>query len=206
MAEGVGAALGLRLAGDRLAAGAAEAARAMERVRGADRDRATTYLETLFTLAGVPPERLGEVRTCLAALHQERHLWCATAAGTGTALERLRAAGLRLGVVSNSDGRVEAALRAAGLRACFDVVLDSALFGAEKPDPAIFRAALEALRVAPDEALYVGDLYEVDVVGARAAGMEAILLLPETAAAPAGVRRIASLAALADQLLPGGDA
>jgi putative hydrolase of the HAD superfamily len=206
MAEGVGAALGLRIAGDRLAAGAAEAARAMEQVGGADRDRATVYLETLFTLAGVPPARLGEVRTCLAALHQERHLWCATAAGTTSTLERLRAAGLRLGVVSNSDGRVEAALRAAGLRDCFDVVLDSALFGAEKPDPAIFRAALEALRVAPDEALYVGDLYEVDVVGARAAGMEAILLLPESAAAPAGVRRIASLASLADQLLPGGNA
>jgi len=205
MAEGVGAALGLPLAGDRLAAGAAEAARAMERVRGADRDRATAYLEALFTLAGVPAERLGEVRGCLAALHQERHLWCATAAGTRGALERLRAAGLRLGVVSNSDGRVDAALSAAGLRDCFEVVLDSALFGAEKPDPAIFRAALEALQVAPDEALYVGDLYEVDVVGARAAGIQAILLLPDSAAAPAGVRRTASLAALADQLLPGGD-
>jgi HAD superfamily hydrolase (TIGR01509 family) len=205
MAEGVGAALGLPLAGDRLAAGAAAAARAMEGIRGADRDRATVYLETLFTLAGVPAERLGEVRSCLAALHQDRHLWCATAADTRATLERLRAAGLRLGVVSNSDGRVEAALSAAGLRDCFEVVLDSALFGAEKPDPAIFRAALEALGVAPDEALYVGDLYEVDVVGARAAGIEAILLLPDSAAAPAGVRRVASLAALADQLLPGGD-
>jgi hypothetical protein len=59
MAEGVGAALGLPLAGDRLAAGAAEATRAMEQVRGADRDRATVYRETLFTLAGVPAERLG---------------------------------------------------------------------------------------------------------------------------------------------------
>jgi putative hydrolase of the HAD superfamily len=206
MAEGVGAALGLPLAADRLAAGAAEAARAMERVRGADRDRATVYLETLFTLAGVPAERLGEVRTCLAALHGERHLWSATAAGTRTTLDRLGAAGIRLGVVSNSDGRVDAALAAAGLRDCFEVVIDSALFGAEKPDPAIFRAALEALRVAPEEALYVGDLYEVDVLGARAAGMEAILLLPETAVAPGGVRRVASLAALADQLLPGGHA
>jgi HAD superfamily hydrolase (TIGR01509 family) len=204
MAEGVGAALGLPLAGDRLASGAAAAARAMEGIRGADRDRATVYLETLFTLAGVPSERLGEVRTCLAQLHQERHLWSATAAGTRTTLERLRAAGLRLGVVSNSDGRVEAALTAAGLRDCFEVVLDSALFGAEKPDPAIFRAALKALGVAPDEALYVGDLYEVDVLGARAAGIEAILLLPETAAVPPGVRRVASLVALADQLLPGG--
>lgn len=204
MAEGVGAALGLPLAGETLAAGAPAAARAMERVRGADRDRATAYLETLFTLAGVPPERLDELRTCLAGLHQERHLWCATAVGTRETLERLRAAGLRLGVVSNSDGRVDAALRAAGLRDCFEVVVDSALFGAEKPDPAIFRAALDALGVAPVEALYVGDLYEVDVVGARAAGIEAILLLPETAAAPDGVRRVASLGALADQLLPGG--
>ncbi|HVL16997.1 MAG TPA: hypothetical protein VM387_03335, partial [Gemmatimonadales bacterium] len=110
MAEGVGAALGLPLAGDVLAAGAPAAARAMERLRGPDRDRATAYLETLFTLAGVPPERLGEVRTCLAGLHQERHLWCSTAAGTRETLERLRAAGLRLGVVSNSDGRVDAAL------------------------------------------------------------------------------------------------
>ena len=49
-------------------------------------------------------------------------------------------------------------------------MIDSALVGVEKPDPAIFRAALEALGVAPEEALYVGDLYEVDVVGARAAG------------------------------------
>jgi len=206
MAEGVGAALGLPLAGDRLASGAAAAARAMEGIRGPDRDRATVYLETLFTLAGVPAERLGEVRSCLAGLHQERHLWCATADGTRATLERLRAAGLRLGVVSNSDGRVEAALTAAGLRDCFEVVIDSALFGAEKPDPAIFRAALNALGVAPDEALYVGDLYEVDVVGARAARIEAILLLPETATVPPGVRRVASLAALADQLLPGGDA
>ena len=204
MAERVGAALGLPLASDQLAAGAGEAARAMERVGGANRDRATVYLETLFTVAGVPTERLGEVRTCLAALHGERHLWSATATGTRATLERLRAAGLRLGVVSNSDGRVEAALTAAGLRDCFEVVIDSALFGSEKPDPAIFRAALEALGVSPDEALYVGDLYEVDVIGARAAGIEAILLLPETTAAPSGVRRVASLAALADQLLPGG--
>jgi len=204
MAERVGAALGLSLEGEALAAGAPAAARAMEQVRGADRDRATAYLETLFTLAGVPPERLGEVRTCLAGLHQERHLWCATAAGTRASLERLRAAGLRLGVVSNSDGRVDAALRAADLRDCFEVVVDSALFGAEKPDPAIFRAALDALGVTPDEALYVGDLYEVDVLGARAAGIDAILLLPETVAAPAGVRRVTSLVVLADQLLPGG--
>jgi hypothetical protein len=64
------------------------------------------------------------------------------------------------------------------------VVVDSALFGAEKPDPAIFRAALDALGVDPGEALYVGDLYEVDVLGARAAGSMRSCCLPETRPPP----------------------
>jgi putative hydrolase of the HAD superfamily len=83
-------------------------------------------------------------------------------------------------------------------------VLDSALVGVEKPDPAIFRAALTALGVAAEEALYVGDLYEVDVVGARAAGIEAVLLLPNAAAPGPECRRVESLVALADDLLTGG--
>ena len=116
----------------------------------------------------------------------------------------LSAAGLRLGVVSNSDGRVEEALAAAGIRDRFDVILDSALVGVEKPDPAIFRAALAALGVAPEEALYVGDLYDVDVVGARAAGIEGVLLVPEAAAPPAECRHVESLVDLADDLLTGG--
>jgi putative hydrolase of the HAD superfamily len=204
MAAAVGAALGLPLDPARLAGAAGDAARAAERARGVDRDRARVYLERLFTGAGVPAARMEEVRACLQRLHRENHLWCRLAAGTREALDRLRAGGLRLGVVSNSDGRVEEALVAAGLRDCFDVVLDSALVGVEKPDPAIFRAALAALGVAPAEALYVGDLYDVDVAGARAAGMEAALLLPDAAGPGPECRRFSSLAALADDLLNGG--
>ena len=204
MAAAVGAALGVPLDPERLVGAAGHAARAAERARGMDRDRARVYLEALFTGAGVPAERMTEVDDCLQRLHGENHLWCRLAAGTREALDRLRAGGLRLGVVSNSDGRVEEALIAAGLRDCFEVVLDSALVGVEKPDPAIFRAALDALGVAPGEALYVGDLYDVDVVGARAAGMEAVLLVPDTAAPGPDCRRFTSLAALADDLLNGG--
>jgi putative hydrolase of the HAD superfamily len=204
MAVAVGAALRLPLDAERLAGAAGAAARAAERARGADRDRAGVYLEALFIGAGVPAARMGEVGVCLDRLHRENHLWCRLAAGTREALDRLRASGLRLGIVSNSDGRVEEALIAAGLRNCFDVVLDSALVGVEKPDPAIFRAALGALGVAPAEALYVGDLYDVDVVGARAAGMEAVLLLPVAAGSGPDCRRFDSLAALADELLNGG--
>lgn len=203
MASAVGAALDFPLTGDVLAAGAAEASRAMEAARGADRERAAAYLEALFRAAGVPGERMDAVRVCLTRLHVERHLWSSVAGDTREALARLRAAGLRLGVVSNSDGRVEAALEAAGLLQYFDVVLDSALVGVEKPDPAIFRAALDALGVRPDEALYVGDLYEVDVLGARAAGMDAVLLCPGGEAPEHRCRTIRSLALLADNLLSG---
>jgi putative hydrolase of the HAD superfamily len=176
LAQGVGSGLGLPLTGPDLARHAAAASQAMERVTGSDQQRAATYLEALFRLGGVPAERMGEVRDCLARMHAERHLWCSIRDHTREALERLRSAGLRLGVVSNSDGRVEEALRAAGLSDYFDVVIDSSLVGVEKPDPRIFQAALDALAVRPEESLYVGDLYEVDVVGARAAGIEAVLL------------------------------
>jgi HAD superfamily hydrolase (TIGR01549 family) len=203
IASGVSDAIGIPLTAEALAAGAEVAVRAVEGTRGPDRERADRYLEIMFRSAGVAPERMDAVRECLTRLHLEWHLWCSTTADARDALERLRRAGLRLAVVSNSDGRVEAALMAAGLRDYFDVVLDSALVGVEKPDPAIFRAALAALDVAPEEALYVGDLYEVDVLGARAAGVEAVLFAP--AGRPqAKCRSISSLSALADDLLGGG--
>ena len=203
MAAAVSSALGLALTGERLAAVAPIAARAMEGIRATDRQRADAYLEALFTQAGVPAERMPEVRQCLVALHDERHLWSSTLPGTRDALARLRAARLRLGVVSNSDGRVEAALEAAGLLEFFEVVIDSALAGVEKPDPAIFHAALTALGVPAQEALYVGDLYDVDVLGARAAGMDAVLFAPSAVAEVDGCRTVRSITALVDDLLPG---
>ena len=206
MAAAVGAALGVPLTAARLAGAAPAAARAAEHAAGADRDRARALLEALFPPPACRPTECPKCADCLQrAARGTASLGPGRAGDTSEALARLRDAGIRLGVVSNSDGRVEEALVAAGLRDYFDVVLDSALVGVEKPDPAIFRAALDALGVAPAEALYVGDLYEVDVVGARAAGMDAVLLLPpEHAAASHDCRTFASLAALADDLLNGG--
>lgn len=201
MAEGVSAALDLPLTGAGLARHASEAAVAMERASGSDQDRAAAYLEALFTLAGVPSGRFGEVRSCLARMHRERHLWCSSEERTPGALQRLQAAGIRLGVVSNSDGRVEQALQAAGLREYFDVVIDSSLVGAEKPDPRIFQAALDALGVSAEEALYVGDLYEVDVIGARAAGIDAVLLTQSSPGPDRLCRTTASIHDLANILL-----
>jgi putative hydrolase of the HAD superfamily len=201
MATGVSHALDFPLTGQELATHAPAAALAMERA-GTDGERATAYLEALFLLAGVPQGRLAEVRTCLARLHQQQHLWSAVPDSTRSSLGRLKAAGLALGVVSNSEGRVEEALEAAGLRQYFDVVVDSALVGIEKPDPRIFQAALQALGVLPEETLFVGDLYEVDVIGARAAGIEAVLI--ETLPSPGReCRTAASIENLTESLLSG---
>ena len=201
MAAGVGRALGLTLSGEGLAANAPAAARAMER-SSSDQERAAAYLEALFLAAGVPQDRLAEVRACLAQLHQQQHLGSAVVESTPSAWARLKAAGFLLGVVSNSEGRVEEALAAAGLRQFFDVVVDSARVGIEKPDPRIFQAALEALSVSAEEALYVGDLYEVDILGAQSAGIDAVLLgtLP---AAGSRCRTAGSIADLADSLVLG---
>ena len=80
-------------------------------------------------------------------------------------------------------------------------MVDSALAGVEKPDPRLFHAALDALDGLPDEALYVGDLYDVEVVGARAAGMDAILLGSPPAEGAAPCRTIPSIEELVNQIL-----
>jgi putative hydrolase of the HAD superfamily len=201
MAREVGRALGVPITREQLEAQAKPAALMLERGGATDRDRASVYLETLFTLAGVPRASLGTVRQRLLELHREQHLWSSVDPETPRSLERLRAAGLRLGVVSNSDGRVDEALRAARLDHFFEVVVDSQLVGFEKPDPRIFQAALERLGVLPAEALYVGDIYEVDVVGSRRAGMDVILLDPLGNHSERDAHTARGIGDLTDQLL-----
>ena len=94
------------------------------------------------------------------------------------AIQQVKSAGLVAGVVSNSNGWARALLTGAGLGDALDFVIDSAVVGVEKPDPKIFRLGLEQAGVAAHEAVYVGDLYSVDVLGSRAAGLGAILLDP----------------------------
>lgn len=197
--------LGIELSATALRNASPAAALAMEEGKGTDQERALRYLELLFIGAGVAADRMAEVQQVLWAQHAERHLWTGVDPGTAAALGRLRAAGIGLGVVSNSDGRVAEALAAVGLAEFFTVVVDSKLAGFEKPDPRIFLPALDALKVAPAEALYVGDLYEVDVVGARRAGMTAVLLDPAGLnASRHDVATAPDVAAVVDRLLGTG--
>ncbi|MBD3366676.1 MAG: HAD-IA family hydrolase [Candidatus Eisenbacteria bacterium] len=89
-----------------------------------------------------------------------------------------------IGIVSNSDGRLDDRLRGIGIRDDFDFVIDSAVVGTSKPDVAIFRAALDLGGLSPEEVVYVGDYYAVDVVGARGAGIRPVLFDPVGAYGP----------------------
>lgn len=94
------------------------------------------------------------------------------------ALRRARDAGLVVGVISNSNGSVQRALEIAGLAPDLDFVIDSSVVGISKPDARIFALGLLAAGAAPAETVYVGDSYFVDVVGARQAGLGAVLFDP----------------------------
>jgi REG-2-like HAD superfamily hydrolase len=97
------------------------------------------------------------------------------APGAVAALSKLRAAGVRLAVVSNFDTRLRPILAALQVDTLFDSVVVSAEVGAEKPNPVIFEAALQDLGVRPSEVVHVGDDRRNDVWGARDAGIAAWL-------------------------------
>ena len=142
----------------------------------ATRDR---YLQYLLEPLGITegPE-LDAVATWRRSFNAPFGMWTQADPDAAAALRRLKAAGLSAGVISNSNGRAAAILAAAGLGADLDYVLDSAVGGVEKPDPRIFHRALAAAGAAAEDAVYVGDLYSVDVLGARAAGIDGVLLDP----------------------------
>ena len=130
------------------------------------------------------------------------HYWCAVPADAVPTLEELRRRGLALGVVSNSNGAVKELLAEMGLAHYFDVVVDSALVGVEKPHPEIFALALEQLGLRADETLMVGDFYSIDVVGAERAGLQALLYDPQRGYWNTGARRISALSEILRYLDP----
>jgi putative hydrolase of the HAD superfamily len=116
---------------------------------------------------------------------------------TVPALQALREAGCTLVVVSNWDVSLFEMLERTGLRALVDGALASAAEGAAKPDRAIFARALSlAGGIEPGDAWHVGDDVEADLEGARAAGLEGVLIDREGVLEVPGARRIRSLAEL----------
>src|ERR1700735_5070442 len=129
-----------------------------------------------MTAAGIPAEEFTECAERFGAIHREASLWRVVRPGTFEALERFKSAGYKLAIVSNAEGQVAGDAQRFGLAKYFDVIIDSHIVGVAKPDPRIFQIALERLGVGPDEVKIKGDIYSIDVEGARAAGIQARLI------------------------------
>jgi putative hydrolase of the HAD superfamily len=151
---------------------------------GSDASRRPDYFSVLLEAAGVGREALARAVADLERAHAAQSLWRLARDDARATLRGLRARGLRTAVVSNSDGRVEASLAALGLAEHLDLIVDSQLEGVEKPDPAIFRRTLERLGVGAGRCVYVGDIYTIDALGARGAGLEPVILDPTGAYGP----------------------
>ena len=123
-------------------------------------------------------------------------LWTVAIEGTVEAVSRLRDAGFRMAVVSNSDGSVRDSLSRAGFDGLFEFVVDSQELGVAKPDPAIFAHALARLEIEPSGAWYVGDSVYHDVGGGQAAGLGLSVLVDPFDLAVQHSPRIASVADL----------
>jgi putative hydrolase of the HAD superfamily len=112
------------------------------------------------------------------------------------ALETARERGVALVVVSNWDVSLDGVLESLGLAPLLDGIVTSAAVGARKPSPLIFERALALVGASPDQAIHVGDSLEEDIAGARAAGIEPVLIDRDGGQTPTGVRIISSLADL----------
>jgi len=166
-----------------------------------DAERLPYYLESLLTGLGLSAsgERARAARG-VADEHRRSNLWSKRADGALETLRTLVERGYRVAVISNADGRVRALLETAGLAPLLEFVVDSAEVGVEKPDPRIFHAATDRLGLSPGACAYVGDIYEIDVLGAQAAGLTGILV--GDAPAPDHVVRVSRLEEL-DSLFTG---
>jgi putative hydrolase of the HAD superfamily len=105
-----------------------------------------------------------------------------------------------MGVISNSDGTVGKLLEELDLAQYFESVTDSHVCGCEKPSPQIFQIALNTLKVNPEQAIYIGDVYSVDFLGARGVGMSALLMDAAGVYAATKYPRVASLEQVAHYL------
>jgi putative hydrolase of the HAD superfamily len=166
-----------------------------------DGQRGGDYFNDLLDRADVPrgPAREAALRD-VYAYHMAHNLWEHVPDDVVPTLERLRAAGLKLAVASNANGVLDRCFERTGLTQYFDVICDSSLEGVEKPDPRFFQILLQRTGSRPETTIHVGDVFHVDVVGARRAGIRPVLIDPRGWYAGCDVDRISRLADLIDYL------
>jgi HAD superfamily hydrolase (TIGR01549 family) len=143
---------------------------------GGDRWTLAHFLTWVLHRVGVARRDAPAMASQLERRDRQESLWCYAYPWVEETLTRLRDEGYRMSVISNADGRVRAGFEALSLDRYFEHIFDSHVVGFAKPDPRLFRHALSEAGVEPPGALYVGDLYYVDVLGANRTGMAAVHL------------------------------
>jgi putative hydrolase of the HAD superfamily len=169
-----------------------------------DATRGWLFFDLILEQAGIPRSdhtaaALGE----LHVYHQANNLWELVPDNVVPTLSALKARGLTLVVVSNANGTLRKHMDRVGLSRWFDCIIDSCDEGVEKPDPRIFEIALARVNADPKTTIHVGDLYQVDVVGARAAGLRGVLLDETDLHPDVDCPRLRSLSQLVDQIAAG---
>jgi putative hydrolase of the HAD superfamily len=133
-----------------------------------------TFMTAVLSGAGIP-----DPQPQVAWLWDENprtNLWRKPIAGMVDLARELAGRGVRVAVLSNSEGRLAELLTEVGIADAFAAIIDSGKIGIEKPHPAIFDHTLAVLEVRPRgvDAIHVGDSWDADIAGARGAGWRAI--------------------------------
>lgn len=136
------------------------------------------YMEVLLRTGGASDANAKRGAVEARRAHDAFNLWRRVPKDLVSAIEGARATGMRFGIVSNAEGTLASLFARLGIEHLFEHVVDSHLEGVRKPDPEIFWRALVRMNVSAGAALYAGDIPGVDVDGARAAGIEAVLIDP----------------------------
>jgi putative hydrolase of the HAD superfamily len=169
-----------------------------------DSSRGWLYFNLVLEAAGIArSEATDTALKDLHAFHMTNNLWEYVPPGVSGVLDALRARGLRLVVVSNANGKLRHLFDRVGLARHVDLILDSHEEGVEKPDPRLFTTALTRSGATAPTTIHVGDLYQVDVVGARAAGIRGVLLDEGGLYQDADCPRVRSLSELREQINAG---
>jgi putative hydrolase of the HAD superfamily len=166
-----------------------------------DAQRAWLYMELVLENAGITlTEATATALLELRTYHGEHNLWEYVPDDVAPALDRLSGLGLKLVVVSNANGVLHRMFDRVGLTRYFACICDSFVEGVEKPDPRFFQIAIERAGATAETTMHVGDLYHVDVIGARTAGLRQMLIDPYDLYRAYDAERVRTLDELADRL------
>ena len=196
---------GVEVSADALARAEPHARRVLDdqHVVGAttDASRGWLFFDLILERAGVTPSE--GTKAALAELHTyhtANNLWEYVPDDVWPALSALRDMGLSLTIVSNANGTLCAHLARIGLDRYVDCVLDSYDERVEKPDPRLFEIALDRSAARRDSTIHVGDLYHIDVIGARNAGLRGVLVDQADLRPDADCPRVRSLGELVTRI------